>query len=130
MEITRTAIGGLFLSQSLYLKDVLKRFADRIGANTIKFNKSVNTMDHNIKYHKGGAINLKFKEDPVEIEKNGEKVLPNTPYREVVGFLLWLANGSRPDIFYSVAKYCCDPRIAHLKACKKDSKVPCWYPEL
>ena len=44
------------------------------------------------------------------------------PYGEVVGSLLWLADGSRPEIsftVYQVAKYCCDPRTAHWNACKK-----------
>ena len=81
-------------------------------------------MVHKIKLHKGSSINLKFKEDPVEIEKNGEKVPPNTPHCEVVDSLLWLANWSRPDISYAVstvAKYYCDPRVAHWKACKRIS---------
>ena len=46
----------------------------------------------------------------------------NTPYREIVGSLLWLANGSRPNISYAVstvAKYCGDPHVAHWKACKR-----------
>ena len=72
MEITRTAGGGLFPSQSLYVKDVLKRFAEGIGAKTNKFNESFTLMDHKVKLYKGGSFNLKFKEDPVEIEKNGE----------------------------------------------------------
>ena len=40
----------------------------------------------------------------------------------MAGSLLWLANGSRPDISFAVnqvGKYCCDPRNAHWNACKR-----------
>ena len=50
------------------------------------------------------------------------KCKASIPYREVVGSLLWLANGLRLDISFVVnqaAKYCCDPRTAHLNACKR-----------
>ena len=80
MEITRIAGGGLFLSQSFNVKDVLRRFAVHIGAQTTKFYDSATPMDHELKLHKVDAINLKFN-DLVEIEKNGERVPPNTPYR-------------------------------------------------
>ena len=86
---------------------------------TTKFNDSVIPTDHKIKLHNGGSINLKFKEDPIEIEKTGEKMPNNTPDREVVGSLLWLAKDSRSNIPYAVstvAKFCCDPRVAHWKA--------------
>ena len=44
------------------------------------------------------------------------------PYREMVGSLLWLANGARPDIPFAVnhvAKCCRDPRTAHWNAYKR-----------
>ena len=40
----------------------------------------------------------------------------------MVGSLLWLANGSWPDIsfaFNQMAKYCCDHRTTHWNACKR-----------
>ena len=71
------------------MKDVLKRFAEHIGAPTTKCN------------------------DSVEIEKNEEKVPPNTPYREVVGPLLCLANGSCPGISYAVSRVAV-PHVYHI----------------
>ena len=49
MEITRIAGGDLFLSQSLYVKDVLKRFVEHIGAKTTKFNESITTKSNFIR---------------------------------------------------------------------------------
>ena len=85
MEITRMAGGGLFLSQSLCVNGVLKRFADHFGAKPTKCRDYIIPIDHKIKFHMVGAINLKFNECRVETEKNGERVPPNTPYREVFG---------------------------------------------
>ena len=51
-----------------------------------------------------------------------EKCGTDAPYRELVGSLLWLANSTRPVISFAVnqvAKYCCDPRVAHWNACKR-----------
>ena len=72
-------------------------------------------MDHK-NIHKDDAIQLHFKQDPIEMAKGGEKVQPSTPYRRVVDSLLWLANGSRLDISYAVsavAKYCNGHRVAY-----------------
>ena len=44
MKIARTAGGGLFLSQSLYVKDLLKPFAEHIGAKTTMSNDSITLM--------------------------------------------------------------------------------------
>ena len=43
----------------------------------------------------------------------------NIPYRELVGTLLWIANGTRPDIAYAVttlAKYTSNPGELHWQA--------------
>ena len=41
------------------------------------------------------------------------------PYRELIGTLLWVANGTRPDIAYAVgtlAKFTNNPGVIHWKA--------------
>ena len=38
MEVTRTVDGGLFISQSLYIKDVLEKFKEYLPAKGSKFN--------------------------------------------------------------------------------------------
>ena len=41
------------------------------------------------------------------------------PYRELIGTLLWVANGTRPDVAYAVstlAKYTTNPGMLHWKA--------------
>ena len=52
---------------------------------------------------------------------SGKKVEPGTPYREVVGSLLRLASGCRPDISCAVStvtRYCNNPHVAHWQARK------------
>jgi hypothetical protein len=41
------------------------------------------------------------------------------PYRELIGTLLWISNGTRPDIVFAVntpAKFTCNPGLLHWRA--------------
>ena len=45
---------------------------------------------------------------------------PTVPYRELIGCLLWVSMGTRPDISYAVdqcARYSSDPKPEHWSAC-------------
>ena len=117
MEITRTVADGFFLSQSLYVKDMLKRTAELV---------SVTPIDHKIRLHKDFIKTSQSRSKQVQMTmvKDGVKVGPGTPYREVMGSLLWLVNASYPDILNdvsTVANYFNDPRVAHWQACKRIS---------
>ena len=48
--------------------------AEHIGTETTKFNDSINHYGSQDQTHKGVDINLMFKVDPIETEKNGKKV--------------------------------------------------------
>ena len=105
---------GLFLSQSLYVKDILEKFKEYLPAKGSTLNGAETPIDNKIRLHKKGATQLRYKQKETEIEAGAVKCDASIPYREVVGSLLWLANGSRHDISFAVnqvAKYCCDPRI-------------------
>ena len=119
MEIIRTVEGGLFLSQSLYVKDVLMKFKQYLPAKGSKFDGAETPMNNKIRLHMNGATQLRFKQHEIEMEAGAVKCDASIPYREVVGSLLFLANGSRPDIsfaFNQAVKFCCDPRSAHWNA--------------
>ena len=48
-----------------------------------------------------------------------EDIMKEIPYRELIGTLLWVSNGTRPDISYAVstlAKYTTNPGMLHWKA--------------
>ena len=122
MEIIRTVAEGLCLSQSLYIKDVLEKFKEYLLAKGSKFNGAEPPMDNKIRSHKKGATKLRFKQKEIEIAAGAVECDATIPYREVVGSLLWLANESRPDISFAgnqVAKYYCDPLMAHWNSCKR-----------
>ena len=122
MEVVRTREGGLFLSQSLYIQDVLVCFKTHLPGPSTRLNGAETPMDHRIRLHKNGSTHMRFKPSDRDVERGSEKCGADIPYREVVGSLLWLANGTRPDISFAVnqvAKYCCDPRGAHWNACKR-----------
>ena len=82
MEITRTVEGGLFLSQSLYVKDALEKFKQYLPTKGSKLNGA------EIRLHKKGAAQLCFKQKEIEVEAGALKCDASIPYREVVGSLL------------------------------------------
>ena len=52
----------------------------------------------------------------------GRIEMERIPYREAVGLLLWVANGTRPDVAYAgsqVAKYMANPGMEHWLAVKR-----------
>ena len=52
----------------------------------------------------------------------GRLEMENIPYREAVGSLLWIANGTRPDVAYvvsQVARYMSNPGMEHWNAVKR-----------
>jgi hypothetical protein len=123
MEVARTAEGGLFLSQHRYVEDVLQRFRINTGeSGEIRVNGANTPMDHHTRLVKEGVVTNEKGPDGHPVVADSTKVTPDTPYRGVVGALLWLAMGTRPDIAYAVtqvAKYGTDPRVAHWNACKR-----------
>ena len=70
MEITRTVGGGLFLSRSLYIKDKLKSLDEFVDSKSTKLNDSVTPMDHRMRLHKDGAVEIQFRQDPVAMARN------------------------------------------------------------
>ena len=119
MEISRTRCGGLFLSQECYVKEILKRF----NIDPAHEHIPETPMEHRIKLTKYGAeCAVKLSKGEFDPDTAGERLTPGHKYREMVGALLWLSMGTRPDIAYAVsqvAKCNNDPRNAHLWAVKR-----------
>ena len=80
IEITRLTNGCLFISQSEFIKTIVKRF------NMENANEVCTPFDSQRKLEN-------FKND---------NILSNIPYKEAVGSLMFLAIISRPDISFSV----------------------------
>ena len=119
-QFERTADGGIFMHQESYVRDVLKRF----GMSECR---AVSTSaDHHVRLCKTGAYCVEkgapFQEgrqpqraDDTTTEKS-TPARPNASYREVIGCLLWLSMGIRPDITFAVsqcARYSSDPKPEH-----------------
>ena len=62
MKVTRTVEGGLFLSQSLYVMDVLEKFKQYLPAKGSKFNGAETLMNNKIRLHKKRDIQLRFEQ--------------------------------------------------------------------
>ena len=117
MVITRKADGGLFLSQESYVRDLLERFMDHVPAGSTSVELPA---DPNIRLNANGFEKVKR----FQVETTGEHESSegakgcegNIPYLEFLGALLWLSQGTRPDITYAVskcAKFAQKSRIAH-----------------
>ena len=89
---------GVLVHQSTYIKKILKRF-NMDKANPLSSHMVVRSLD--------------VEKDPFRSCKKGEKLLgPEVPYLSVIGALMYLANYTRPDIYFSVnllAKYSSAP---------------------
>ena len=73
----------------------------------LRLNKMVLRLNKT-RLHKKGATLLRFKQKEINVKAGAVKCDASIPYREEVGSLLWLANGSRPDILFAAnqaAKY-------------------------
>lgn len=79
---------GIFVHQSTYVKKILKRF-NMDQANAVKSPMVVRTLNAS--------------DDAYGPRKEGEDVLgPEYPYLAAIGALMYLANGTRPDIAFAV----------------------------
>jgi len=95
---------GVFVHQSTYVKRVLERFyMDK--AHPLSTPMVVRSLD--------------VTKDPFRPQGEGEELLgPNVPYLSAIGALMYLANGTRPDIAFSVnllARYSSSPTKRHWK---------------
>lgn len=94
----------LFIHQKYYVERTIKRFKfDKCRAFTTPANSGV-------VFCKSGTID----------EQEGKMI--NLPYREAIGCLIYISNGTRPDICYIVnklASYCACPKSAHWKAVQR-----------
>ncbi|XP_075475834.1 secreted RxLR effector protein 161-like [Primulina tabacum] len=90
---------GIFLCQSKYAKNLVKKFSTE---NTKHMKTPMGSTE-------------KLSKDDVAAG------VDNTQYRSIIGSLLYLS-ASRPDIMFSVclcARYQADPKVTHLKAVKR-----------
>ena len=94
------------LSQKTYILDMLVKYK-------LENCKTVDTpMSSRVRLTK--AMSPTTSQGSVDMEKY--------PYREAVGSLLWIANGTRPDIAFSVsqvAKFMSNPGMEHWEAVKR-----------
>ena len=131
-QIERTKTGGVFMHQQSYINDVLKRFG-------MENCKSVDTpFDQHIRLCKEGMYNTRtgvsrqatqgessvHDANVVQFKKKKKQSKIGTeskiPYRELIGCLLWISMGTRPDVSYAVnqcARYSSDPKPEHWTAC-------------
>ena len=112
------------MHQESYVRDVLKRF----GMSECR---DVSTpADHHVRFFKTGAYRVE-KGAPFQgghqtqggcdttddnTTEKSTPARPNASYREVIGCLLWLSMGTRPDITFAVrqcARYSSDPKPEH-----------------
>ena len=137
-QIERTRDGGVFMHQQSYINETINRFGlqDARTADT--------PIDHHVRLCKSGVVNVRTGVSSTtksSTATQGERTVhtafvgvaqkkrkvsqafgeePTVPYRELIGSLLWISMGTRPDISYAVnqcARYSSDPKPEHWTAC-------------
>lgn len=99
-------IGKIKLTQKKYVTDLLEKFG-------MSNSKSVSTPLN---------PNEKLTKDMGPKSENEREEMKRKPYRELVGGLIYLANGTRPDLTFAtsaLSRFCVDPGIAHWRAAKR-----------
>ena len=121
-QFMSTPDGGIFMYQEKYIKDVLKRF----GMSECR--PVATPADNHIRLCKSGAQRIvKVSSNGAELQGGREDLhstkdstaRPQASYREVIGCLLWISMGTRPDITFAVnqcARYSSDPKADHWTA--------------
>jgi hypothetical protein len=107
---------GIFISQSKYLKDMLKKF----GLENAKPIKTPMATNGHLDLDEGGTM------------------VDQKLFRSIIGSLLYIV-ASRPDVMFSVcmcARFQASPREIHLKAVKRilrylkyTPNIGLWYPK-
>ncbi|KAJ3622463.1 hypothetical protein MTP99_002971 [Tenebrio molitor] len=103
LQIKRMDDGSIFLHQKVYAENVVQRFRME-HANSVKI-----------------PADQHHQMDP-EMHTNGDKETDNKLYRQIIGSLMYLSLGTRPDITYAVNKasqFLENPRKIHWKAAKR-----------
>lgn len=98
--------GFIELDQSAYIKSILERF-------NLENSKAVATP---------GETSVKLSAKPDSNEADDEEELAKIPYQEAVGCLLYLSQGTRPDIAHSitsVSRFNSNYRMTHWRAVKR-----------
>jgi len=106
--------GGIFICQTKYINQLVEKFSHLVD----NLSHAVTLPhDYHLKYCRQGIYTTSEATISDNISVGSSK-----PFRELLGALLWLSEGTRPDIKYivsSMSRYLADPKEAHWKALKK-----------
>lgn len=99
MEIDRLNDGSIFIHQTAYARKIIKKF-QMDDCNSVGVPSDTNQR----------------------LTQHDDSESSNYPYRQLIGSLLYLANGTRPDISYAIgvaSRYLENPSISHVNAAKR-----------
>jgi hypothetical protein len=114
IEVKYPKNGGLLLLQTKYINELVQKYSSLVENLS---HACALPHDYHVKYCKEGIDCQSDIPCP-----DNDKISADTPYRALLGALLWVSEGTRPDIKYiisAMSRYLADPRVAHWKALKK-----------
>ena len=122
MEVMRDR--SFFMSQSLYIQDVLGRFKTHPPGPSKKLNGAETPMDHRIRLNKNGSTRMRLKPKDKNVENLEEKCGSDIPCKEVVWGHHYGESMKRDRISHLLSiKYCCDPLSGYNVTCLKHSTL-------